>query len=311
MAFKKKTWIDRMVEFAGRRKITNVSTSAAQIIDVERAEGAVSQEGDAFSAENMNDLEKRISDAFADVPSGYKIADNDTTNNSEFLATARVAYEHGLEIDALSRDLGGCSLEQDGVDFYIVGADAVRKKLNETPEYSVLDCGGVDFKEHEFGQWHHGYHFTKVSEIPNFGSMVHGKDFFIEVYNGGTNQLNAGIGVSYVKHSNSELVMTSVNGLKGLYVKVYYINNRAIPAPSSFLKSIDFTIASGTATKNILLADIPDAGEIVCAGLVSRGWEGWNALNVTYTAESVTITFSTSGHNGSAFGSEVVRVWYR
>ena len=104
MAFKKKTWIDRMVEFAGRRKITNVSTSAAQIIDVERAEGAVSQEGDAFSAENMNDLEKRISDAFTDVP-GYKIADNDTTNNSEFLATARVAYEHGQEIDALSRDL--------------------------------------------------------------------------------------------------------------------------------------------------------------------------------------------------------------
>ena len=210
-----------------------------------------------------------------------------------------------------NRDLGGCSLEQDGVDFYIVGADAVRKKLGETPEYSVLDCGGVDFKEHEFGQWHHGYHFTKVSEIPNFGSMVHGKDFFIEVYNGGTNQLNAGIGVSYVKHSNSELVMTSVNGLKGLYVKVYYINNRAIPAPSSFLKSIDFTIASGTATKNILLADIPDAGEIVCAGLVSRGWEGWNALNVTYTTESVTITFSTSNNSGNAYGSEIVRVWYR
>lgn len=128
MAFKKKTWIDRMVEFAGRRKITNVSTSAAQIIDVERAEGAVSQEGDAFSAENMNDLEKRISDAFADVPSGYKIADNDTTNNSEFLATARVAYEHGLEIDALSRDLGGLSFGQDANGnwgYKIGGADPV------------------------------------------------------------------------------------------------------------------------------------------------------------------------------------------
>lgn len=37
---------------------------------------------------------------------GYKVADNDTTNNSEFLATARVAYEHGLEIDAISRELG-------------------------------------------------------------------------------------------------------------------------------------------------------------------------------------------------------------
>lgn len=147
----------------------------------------------------------------------------------------------------------GCSLEQEGGNFYIVGADSVRKKLAESPEYSVLDCGNVDFKEHEFGQWHHGYHFTKVSEIPNFGSMVHGKDFFIEVYNGGTNQENVGIGVSYVKHSNSELVMTSVNGLKSLNVKVYYISNRAIPSPSSFLKSVDFTIASGTATKNILL----------------------------------------------------------
>lgn len=105
--------------------------------------------------------------------------------------------------------------------------------------------------------------------------------------------------------------MTSVNGLKSLHVKVYYISNRAIPSPSSFLKSVDFTIASGTATKNILLSDITDAGEIVCAGLVSRGWEGWNALNVTYTTESVTITFSTSNSNGTAFGSEIVRVWYR
>jgi len=282
--FTPKEWKARLVEFAGRRLLRNVANGESTTYDVSRSEGQVSQEGDAFNTKNMNDLEQRISNGFAKAK----------TN-----------------IDSLNRDLGGCSLEQDGVDFYIVGADAVRKKLGETPEYSVLDCGGVDFKEHEFGQWHHGYHFTKVSEIPNFGSMVHGKDFFIEVYNGETNQLNAGIGVSYVKHSNSELVMTSVNGLKGLYVKVYYINNRAIPAPSSFLKSIDFTIASGTATKNILLADIPDAGEIVCAGLVSRGWEGWNALNVTYTTESVTITFSTSNNSGNAYGSEIVRVWYR
>lgn len=136
MAFKKKTWIDRMVEFAGRRKITNVSTSAAQIIDVERAEGAVSQEGDAFSAENMNDLEKRISDAFADVPSGYKIADNDTTNNSEFLATARVAYEHGLEIDALSRDI-----------------DTILQKLSRGFRIE-LSIGQYIWKPENESQWH-------------------------------------------------------------------------------------------------------------------------------------------------------------
>ena len=262
------------------------------------------QLGNTFGQAQVNAMNKAINESVdqARVIDDYKTLA--AVNQDGFVPGAKPVAQ-------LISDLGGCSLEQEGGNFYIVGADSVRKKLAESPEYSVLDCGNVDFKEHEFGQWHHGYHFTKVSEIPNFGSMVHGKDFFIEVYNGGTNQENVGIGVSYVKHSNSELVMTSVNGLKSLYVKVYYISNRAIPSPSSFLKSVDFTIASGTATKNILLADIPDAGEIVCAGLLSRGWEGWNALNVTYTTESVTITFSTSGHNGSAFGSEIVRVWYR
>ena len=281
--FTPKEWKARLVEFAGRRFLRNVANGETVTYDVSRSEGQVSQEGDAFNTKNMNDLEQRISNGFANAKKN---------------------------IDALNRDLGGCSFEQNGNAFYVVGADSVRKKLGDQ-EFAALDCGGVAWTAGEFGQWHHGYHFTKVSEIPNFGSMIHGKDFFIEVYNGGTEQLNAGIGVSYVKHSDSELVMTSVNGLHSLNVRIYYAVDFTRPAPSSFLKSIDFTIASGTTTKNILLADIPDAGEIVCAGLVSRGWEGWNALNVTYTTESVTITFSTSGHNGTAFGSEIVRVWYR
>lgn len=67
MAFKKKTWVDRMVEYAGRRKITNVTTMAAQIVDVERAEGVVSEEGTAINAVNMNDLEQRTADAFSAV----------------------------------------------------------------------------------------------------------------------------------------------------------------------------------------------------------------------------------------------------
>ena len=67
MAFKKKTWVDRLVEYAGRRKITNVTTMAAQIVDVERAEGVVSEEGTAINAVNMNDLEQRTADAFSAV----------------------------------------------------------------------------------------------------------------------------------------------------------------------------------------------------------------------------------------------------
>ena len=40
-------------------------------------------------------------------------------------------------VSVLSRDLGGCSFEQDGVDFYIVGADAVRKKLTGNDIYEI------------------------------------------------------------------------------------------------------------------------------------------------------------------------------
>lgn len=65
--FSKKTWKDRLVEYAGRRKITNVSTMVAQIVDVERAEGIVSEEGNALSAANMNDLEQRVADGFTAV----------------------------------------------------------------------------------------------------------------------------------------------------------------------------------------------------------------------------------------------------
>ena len=146
----------------------------------------------------------------------------DAATQQNTIAGALALKEANSVLKETNSNLGGCSFEQEGNDFYITGADSVRKKLAESPEYSVLDCGNVDFKEHEFGQWHHGYHFTKVSEIPNFGAMVHGKDFFIEVYNGGTEQLSAGIGIGYVRHNNSELVMTSINGLHSLAVKVYY-----------------------------------------------------------------------------------------
>ena len=53
--------------------------------------------------------------------------------------------EEGYTPDALVtkqliQNLGGCALAQEGNDFYIVGADAVRKKLGE-PTYNVIHNG--------------------------------------------------------------------------------------------------------------------------------------------------------------------------
>lgn len=67
MSFTQKTWEDRLVEFAGRRKLTDVTTQAVQTVDVTRDEGNVSREGTAFSASNMNDLEQRIAEAFSEM----------------------------------------------------------------------------------------------------------------------------------------------------------------------------------------------------------------------------------------------------
>lgn len=64
MSYIKKTWSDRQSEHPSRRTLTDVNTGTVQTVEVNRAEGEVTEEGEAFSAENMNDLENRINNAF-------------------------------------------------------------------------------------------------------------------------------------------------------------------------------------------------------------------------------------------------------
>lgn len=63
--FKKKTWENRQSEFPTRRRL--IETEIQGVYDVEREEGLVLKEGDAFSEKNMNDLEVRIDEAVAAV----------------------------------------------------------------------------------------------------------------------------------------------------------------------------------------------------------------------------------------------------
>lgn len=86
MAFNMKTWVDRITEYPTRRRLRKEDGSD-ELVTVSREEGQVSEEGDAFSAENMNDLERRIDSAFKDVNNSLvdinsnltKIAPNDNT----------------------------------------------------------------------------------------------------------------------------------------------------------------------------------------------------------------------------------------
>ena len=68
MGFVQKTWKDRVAEYINRRTLTK-EDGTTEVVTVARSEGTVSQEGDAFSADNMNDLEQRIADEFSELNS--------------------------------------------------------------------------------------------------------------------------------------------------------------------------------------------------------------------------------------------------
>ena len=74
MAFERKTWVDRDVQYPGRRTLINTEDSTEfENVIVERAETSVTEPGDLFRAGtdtdlgSMNNLEKRIYDAFSEI----------------------------------------------------------------------------------------------------------------------------------------------------------------------------------------------------------------------------------------------------
>ena len=61
--FEKKTWVNRQSEHPARRRLT--PTGNDNEFDVARAEGVIMEDGAAFDAETMNDLEKRVAEGFS------------------------------------------------------------------------------------------------------------------------------------------------------------------------------------------------------------------------------------------------------
>ena len=70
--YERKTWKNRETEFPGRRRMTAVD-GQEDVYDISREEGLVLEEGDAFDADTMNNLEERIKKGFEQVqhPIGY------------------------------------------------------------------------------------------------------------------------------------------------------------------------------------------------------------------------------------------------
>lgn len=110
MAFVTKTWKDRLVEYAGRRKLKNVATGEEILMDVSRSEGTVNQAGDAFSAANMNNLEQRIKTEFDSVNSS--LADGNMSFSIGEDSEPYVTYKVGA--DSVTKKLGSGELKSFG-----------------------------------------------------------------------------------------------------------------------------------------------------------------------------------------------------
>jgi len=86
MSYNRKTWTNRNVEYPYRRTLTDTTSGTSQTVDVTRAEGTITTEGDTFDANTMNNMEGRIANEFSLV--NQKIGDLndlDTTDKSSLV----------------------------------------------------------------------------------------------------------------------------------------------------------------------------------------------------------------------------------
>ena len=62
--YERKVWVNRQSEHPARRKLTPTGNDGEY--DVSRSEGIIMEDGDAFDADTMNDLERRVAAGFTE-----------------------------------------------------------------------------------------------------------------------------------------------------------------------------------------------------------------------------------------------------
>lgn len=153
--FTAKEWKNRLVEFAGRRSLKNVSTSETTVYDVTRNEGQVSQEGDSFSATTMNDLEQRISDAFAEAEEASEFQ-----NLKTYTALSQLGLSAPVTMEQIYSQMPSSS-------FFIMGVEGTGdiSNLPENDTYGIIE---IFKRDRNFAR------FTSSLSSAMAGSMFYG-----------------------------------------------------------------------------------------------------------------------------------------
>lgn len=103
MAFVTRIWKDRQVEKPDRWKFINDDETETKYYTISRAEGTVDVIGDTIDAENMNDMEQRIADAFASVNDDITTAKNQVTTTLQSSLADMTAAQNTLQTNVTTQ----------------------------------------------------------------------------------------------------------------------------------------------------------------------------------------------------------------
>lgn len=138
MGFTKKTWKNRIAEYINRRLIT-MEDGSTSLVTVARDEGTISQEGDAFNAANMNDLEDRIEAEFEEINQSLTNLKNPAKGTKGILVASGSAltkdYLLVYTLKTTDKALTGASISLNGIKI----GDLVTKSANNVIEI----CGCI------------------------------------------------------------------------------------------------------------------------------------------------------------------------
>ena len=130
----------------------------------------------------VSDTEKQTWNGKADpedIPSGsaadYGVANNDTTNRTDMLVTAQVAYQHGKEFDQLNSDLDGFSFHTDENGHYLQKGDEMYLLQNKPLEISAW-CYQINGGKTELILDVSGYKTLSIGQQDGNGALsIYGK----------------------------------------------------------------------------------------------------------------------------------------
>lgn len=106
MSFIKKIWKDRQTEYPARRSIIDTD-GISKMVTVTRAEGEITEEGDAFNAENMNNLEERVANEFEALNTNMNKFPAPDYTNKEIVGKTYTATQDGWVRLLISKSTNG------------------------------------------------------------------------------------------------------------------------------------------------------------------------------------------------------------